>query len=267
LPEKNKIVITNAGLGEDCQLILCDCAVTVGKDGNIRARNKFQPRFVRTDIPNEQYINPLQGGNGTTYETWEELRLRFVTDLKKPARAVTAFDYEEIVHQTPGLCIHKVKAVTDETNNLVKIAVKPYTEESFQLLSNEYVQQITRWIEPRRMITTKVEIIQPRYISINVQASVYVKSYFHNAYKQIEDMLRKELDYINSEHSFGETIRFNEVYEKLEAMDCVEFVYKLGLMPHVRSGVEMKGLDICLGSQCLCCLGRLDLEINSNSGQ
>ena len=267
LPEKWKIIITNAGLGEDCQLILCNCAVTAGKGGNIRDGNKFEPKFMRADFPNEIYLNPLKGENGTTYETWEELRLRFVADLKRPARAVTAYDYEEIVHQTPGLCIHKVKAVTDEINNLVKIAVKPYTEESFPLLSAEYVKQIDRWIEPRRMITTKVEIIQPRYIPINIQASVYVKSYFQNAYKQIEDMLKTELDYINSEHSFGETIRFNEVYEKLEAMDCVEFVYKLALIPNVRSGVEMKELDICLGSQCLCYLGRLDLEINSNIGQ
>lgn len=267
LPEKRKIIITNAGLGEDCQLILCSCAVTAGKDGNIRDGNKFDPKFVRADFPNEIYLNPLQGENGTTYETWEELRFRFVTDLKKPARAVTDYDYEEIVHQTPGLCIHKVKAVTDETNNLVKIAVKPYTEERFPLLSDEYLKQIIRWTEPRRMITTKVEIIQPRYIPINIQASVHVKSYFQNAYKQIEDMLTRELDYINSGHNFGETVRFNEIYEKLEAMDCVEFVYKLALIPNVRSGVEMKELDICLSNQCLCCLGKLDLEINSNVGQ
>lgn len=267
LPEKRKIVITNAGFGDDCQLILCNCAVTAGKDGNIRDGNKFQHKFVRTDFPDEQYINPLQGENGTTYETWEELRLRFVTDLKKPVRAVTAYDYEEIVHQTPGLCIHKVKAVTDEANNLVKIAVKPYTEERFPRLSDEYVKQITRWIETRRMITTKVEIIQPHYIPINIQASVYVKSYFRNAYKQIEDMLTTELDHINSDRSFGETIRYNEIYEKLETMDCVEFVYKLALIPNVRSWVEMKELDICLGNQCLCYLGRLELEINSNIGQ
>lgn len=267
LPEKHKIIITNAGFGDDCQLILCNCAVTAGKDGNIRDGNKFEPKFVRTDFPDELYINPLKGKNGTTYETWEELRLGFVTDLKKPARAVTANDYEEIVHQTPGLCIHKVKAVTDETNNLVEIAVKPYTEERFPLLSNEYMKQIAKWIEPRRMITTKVEIIQPRYIPINIQASVYVKSYFQNAYKQIEDMLTTEIDYVNSDRSFGEIIKYNEIYEKLEAMDCVEFVYKLALIPHVRSGVEMKELDICLGSQCLCYLGRLDLEINSNVGQ
>lgn len=267
LPEKRKIIITNAGLGEDCQLILCNCAVTAGKEGNIRDRNKFEPKFTRAYFTGEFYINPLQGENGTTYETCEELRLRFVMDLKKPARAVTANDYEEIVHQTPGLCIHKVKAVTDEINNLVKIAVKPYTEESFPMLSDEYVKQITRWIEPRRMITTKVEIIQPRYIPINIQASVYVKSYFQNAYKQIEDMLTTELDYINSDHSFGEIIKFNEIYEKLEAMDCVEFVYKLSLIPNIRSGVEMKELDIHLGSQCLCYLGRLDLEINSNVGR
>lgn len=263
LPEPGQILITNPGLGHDCRLFLCDCAVTAGRGGNIREENRFLP--VRNSAQAE-FINPSAGVGGESYETVEQLRLRFVSDMKSSTSAVLASDYESIVKRTPGLCIHKVKAVFDQTNNIVRIAVKPYTQGKLPRLSALYIKYIQRYLEPRRMITTGIEILQPKYIPINVQATINVKSYFENARQEIEELLNEELDYVSSQRGFGETVRFNDIYRKIEELPCVVSVNNLSLIPQVRGDFDMLGMDIQLASHCLCYPGRIALELNAQVG-
>jgi len=265
LSEAGQICVTNPGLGEDCRVYLCDCAVSAGSGGNIREENQFHILTADGELSQTICVNPAAGKGGTTYETVEQLRLRFVAEMKEATSAVLASDYEAIVKKAPGLCIHKVKAMVDEGNNIVKITIKPYNEDKLPHLSPLYLEQIRSWLEPRRMITTRVELLQPKYIPINVQATIYVKSYFENARQDIEKLLTSELDYVSSEHDFGEMVRFNEIFRALENLPCVDSVFDLALNPQTRSDAGLVGTDIQLGSHCLCYPGRFSLEINSQA--
>ncbi len=259
--------IIHNGLGSAARLFVCDCAVTAGDAGNVRPGANLSsapdPYF-----PNEPkgpyYFAPGAGKGGRSQESIEQMRQRFIRTLRSRSSAVTEHDYEEAVRTTPGLCIHKVRAVADERNNLVKVTVKCYTEQDRRTLPACYVERIKRRLDEYRMIATRVELCQPQYVPINVAAVIHVRNYYKNARQEIERLLRDELDYVSTDHGFGETIRFTELYNKLERMDCVDRIYSLTLHPAPGSDAVMAGADICLGKSSLCRLGWLTLELNTS---
>ena len=107
-----RLRIVHPGLGTEYRLYLCDCAVTRGAAGNIREGGALEHRPRDPWAPKGPvFQNPAPGRGGVTFESAEDLRLRFLADVRTPATAVLASDYEDLVRRTPGLCIHKVKAV------------------------------------------------------------------------------------------------------------------------------------------------------------
>ena len=265
LPGVGQLCIEQPG-EHGCKLFLSDCAVTEGSRGNIREQNRFVPLYGLGLPPEISFFNPSAGRGGSTYETTEEIRLRFAESLRHPTTAVTAQDYEELVKRTPGLCIHKVKAMIDEGRNTVSVVIKPYSEDPFPMLSSVYIHQIRKWLEPRRMISVKVELVQPKYIPIDIKATIYVKSYYGNARKEIEEYLNKELSVFSPKREFGETIYYHDLFHKLEQLPCVESVYELFLISQISGDIIYAGHDIKLGNHCLCCPGKLSLELNSRVG-
>ena len=189
--------------------------------------------------------------------------MRFSSDMQKTSVAVRAEDYEMLVRQTPGLCIHKVKAVAFGSKNLVKIAVKPYTEEEFPRLSNAYMQQIQSFLEPRRMLTTRFEICQPRYVSVGVRATLSIRGMASHAREEAERLVRDALDYIHGEQGFGECVRFNDLYQKLSALAFVDAVDALSIYPE-SADAALVGGDIHLDDDSLCCPGAIELTLREH---
>ena len=165
--------------------------------------------------------------------------------------------------QTPGLCIHKVKAVAFGTQNLVKIAVKPYTEEELPKLSKEYLSRIGAFLEPRRMLTTRFEICQPRYVPIGVRATLNIRGMASYAKEEAERLLRETIDHVNGPHDFGEWVRFNDIYQRLNALPFVETIDDLKLFPESRDA-SMVGNDIQLDDNSLCYPGTVSLVIREH---
>lgn len=253
--------ISHPGYGTGYRLYLTDCRVTVGKAGNIRPCGTLEHRggFDGNTVERTFY-SPAPGRGGVSYESAEDLRLRFVADTRRPATAVLPSDYELLAQRTPGLCIHKVKASANPEENLVYLAIKPYSEEPLPQLSSRYLQEIRAWLEPRRMLTTRIELVQPRYVPIDVRVVVYVKSYFDQAAGEIEALLRKSLDFVNGPQPFGSWVRFTQIYQSLLDLPCVEAVDDLRLLPAAHSGVIQEGPDLKLDDRSLCYPGQVLVE-------
>ena len=266
-PAHGALHILHNGLSGAVQLLLCDAASTAGGTGNLRAGARLHAApdpYLPDEPPSAYYTAPGHGAGGRSSETAEQLRRRMVTALRRRSSAVSEADYEQAVRTTPGLCIHKVRAVAKEQQNLVRITIKCYTENNRPELPACYLEQIMQRLEEYRMIATRIELCQPQYVPINVTAVVHVRRYYENARAEIEEMLRRELDYITSDHTFGETIHFTELYRKLETQPCVDGVYLLTMHPAPGSDATMQGADIVLGESSLCHLGQLMLEINTS---
>ena len=253
--------IVHPGYGTGYRLLLSDCRVTGGADGNIRPGGELEHRggFDGNTVE-RSFHSPAPGRGGVSYESAEALRLRFVADTRRPSTAVLPSDYEALAARTPGLCIHKVKAVSFPRENLVHLTVKPYSEDPLPALSPRYLQEIRAWLEPRRMLTTRIELIQPRYVPVDVRAVVYVKSYFDQAAEEIEALLHRALDFVNGPQPFGSWVRFTQIYQALLDLPCVEAVDDLRLLPAAHSGVTQEGPDLKLDDHSLCYPGQILVE-------
>lgn len=258
-----QLVIDEPGPGGS-SLLLAHCAVTQGSRGNLRAGAVLEQRggYDGTEVE-ASFDCPAPGRGGTSYESEREVRMRFSAGMRRTVVAVRREDYENLVRQVPGLCIHKVRAVTFASKNLVKIAVKPYTEEELPRLSENYLEQIRAYLEPRRMLTTRFEICQPRYVPIGVRATLSIRGMEAYAREQIEGLIRTALDYVHGPQNFGAWVRFNELYQQLSQLPFVEAVDMLNLYPEQREA-ELVGSDIRLEEDSLCYPGTIQVTLREH---
>jgi hypothetical protein len=254
---EGKIVIQDAGGFIGADLYVGTLSVTRGSEGNVRSGNWFQGLGLS---PLVRFYNPAEGTGGAFRETLEEVKKRFLQDLKRPYTAVTAADYEKLVMETPELCIHKVKAWMSQNQNMVRIAVMPGTDEEFPELPPAYRKAIEKQLEDKRLLTTKIQIVPPVYTPIDVHGTIYVKRQYENGKKMIEEAIRRTIDYIHSERNFGEVLKFDQVFHEIESLDCVEFIYELSLLVRNPSQARLVEADVYPAQNCLCYSGDIVLE-------
>jgi len=243
-----------------CRLYLGGCAVSRGPEGNIRAGSQFQPIGYDSDVI---FRNPAAGTGGCFPETVKEVRRRLIDDLRKHYTAVEAKDYEELVHTTPELCIHKVKAVRDDVRNSIQVVVKPMSDQPFPKLSSIYEKAIQERLEQARLLTVNIDLQQPVYVPVHVRGTIYVKPHYEESREQIEAVIRRELDYIATERNFGDRFHFDELFHQIESLECVKYIYELSVTPQSLLNASQKGLDIQPRDNCLLYPGEIKLELNT----
>ena len=260
LENEGKIIIEDAGVFIGASLYMGSCSITRGQEGNIREGNRFRTGKNLQDI---EFVNVGSGTGGCFRESIADVRKRFLADMNKPYTAVTAADYESIVKSAPGLCIHKVRAVLREERNEVQIAVKPGTDERFPKLSDTYRKSLEQLLEKKRLLTTRVEIVPPVYLPINVKGVIYVKRHYEREQGLIEQTIREQLDYLESDRNFGDVLKFDEVFRAVENLECVEYIYDLTLHPQYPGAAKIRDNDIYPNADCLCYAGDIQLEIRN----
>ena len=258
LEGEGKIIIEDPGDFIDADLFMGSVAITGGPRGNIAPGNLLS---VEDENVADGFYNPAIGTGGSFRESLEQVRERFIADMRTPYRAVTSEDYEYIVKSTPGLCIKKAKAVMDESKNMVRVAVLPDSDERFPKLSKIYSDKITERLKERRLITSQFEVIRPSFAAVGVKCTVYVKRHYTDCKRQIEDRLKAKLDYINSDKNFGDRLMFEDVFHAIEDLPCVEYVYDLSLHSENNKLAQMKEYDIYPRFDCLCYPGEINLEL------
>ena len=256
---EGNIVIRDAGDYINSRLYLCTCAVSRGVDGNVRANNAFEPLGVDHQI---SFVNPGPGKGGCFKETLDETKLRFEKDIHTSYTAVTAEDYQSIVMKTPDLCIQKVRAIMDRKRNMVNIVVRPNLDQEFCVLTPEYKSAIMKNLNKKRLLTTKVSLVSPVYVPINVLGTIYVKKHYENCEEKIRTVIYQFLDYIHSEHNFGEPVKFDELFHAIESLEYVAYVHDLSIRPQFANTAHMAGMDIAPVYNGLCFPGELSIQVN-----
>ena len=257
LENDGKIVIEDAGDFIGAELYIGSLAVTEGPKGNIRAGN-----YLLAPGLNDEpiFYNPGQGTGGAFRESIEDVRKRFREDVYTPYTCITAGDYEKAAASAPGLCIRKIKAVMDELDNLVHIAVLPGTDEEFPHLSKQYIDTISHTLSERRLITTRFQICPPVYVGVSVKLTVYVKRQFSNSREQIEERVRELINYIDGNKNFGDPLTFEEVFAGVESLDCVDYVFDLFMQPENLKHAMLRDGNIYPAQDCLLYPGQIMLD-------
>lgn len=256
------IRIIHPGVGTEYHLYVCDCAVTHGGNGNIRDGSTLIHREGLPGMESELHVKCIgQATGGQSWESPEDMRLRFVNDLRQVHTAVLPSDYEALALATPGLAIHKVNAWADSEKNLVWVVVKPRGNgKPYPKLSQNYMNEISGYLNRFRMITTRVELVQPRYVPIHVSARFRLKKHYQSVEQEVRDLLTKLLDHVEGEDDFGGWIRFDELHRRISRLPGIVGVDSLHLTAGDTFGAKQVGTDILLAEDSLACPGNLHLD-------
>lgn len=202
----------------DGEIWIISAAFTYAEKGNLK-NGKISYSPISENMWKNGFYLDLTGG--ASAETPLECRNRKKNDNNLPSRAVTGDDYEKLVLAAPGLMIRSCHVSSgDPEQNTVHIAVEPYTENKKAEFNPVYLKVLKQFLEPHRLIGTKIEIDFPQYADIHLYASLYVYSRSNDCENSIRRKLEKlfQTDY----HVFGKPVLYSEVYAAIDLMPEVK---------------------------------------------
>ena len=256
------------GLAPDGTVRIIRYVQSLGRRGNVRC-GQIQT-IEASDIPaiasNRQDVS-----NGENKESLSTCFSRFRRENYRIERAVTTEDYQTLVMQTPGLRIQRVKAVPMEFSkhtdtafqeNCVSIVVQPYSLHKQGKLSESYINNIMTWLNARRMIGTKVQLLSPDYIGVILFADIVVKPHYPAAKEMIQTAVNRYFE--ESVADFGATLEESELYGLIDALACVTEVRNLAVHAQGRGLRRTMNGTIRLPVNGLIYLKQADYVITTN---
>lgn len=219
------------GMAPEGDILVVGSAVCAGQAGNVKEGtiNAFAGGRVAADV-----VNDTVAAGGAEPESIEQAFLRLRRELRRVERAVTYADYEHLVRATPGLMINNCRAIpvsrmlkrdgsTDE--NAVSVVVQPFALEGVRQLNGAYRENIRRQLGNRRLIGTRVNILSPEYIGVELFAEITAKPYYRDAPERIR---RAVEDYFGGAvWEFGRPVQYSSIYGIIDTLDCVVRVESL----------------------------------------
>lgn len=214
-------------------------------------------------IPDDNYASFLSLLKGKTWnlpnlpnsERKTSLQLEIqntLLELRKNYRAVTATDYEKLVledwNQSPesiDLKILRVKCLAQrdlsqsdaETFAKGHISLVAIADEKNQnnLTKNRY-EKLLNFLEDRKLLTTRLHIVEPKYVSVAIEAALVVvdgaaaEDVKTRAKEEVEMFfhpLKSGKNWQGKGWRFGRGVYLSELYKLLDDLEGVDYVEKL----------------------------------------
>ncbi|MBQ7840690.1 MAG: baseplate J/gp47 family protein [Lachnospiraceae bacterium] len=237
-------------------------------EGNVRPgeiRRIYDEKYADITASNEE---AAFGGRFT--ETLEEMQKRLEESIRAQKRLVAPCDYEQMAAKIPGLLIRKAKVMDAQeyckNHGLtwqpydVWLVVCPQNQNRQTVLSKEYEEAILKWLEPYRMLNTRIRAVGPSYTAVSVSGRIVIRGRKEEAKQQVEALLYEMLESLEKECCFGAVISHGDIFMRLESLPCVERVEELHLAPGGSMGHRNDRGDILLNSDCLPYAGEMNFE-------
>lgn len=226
---------------------------TLGSQGNIG-------RELVTEIVSPVYhngnrldltvTNPIASTGGSDRETLEHAKLQAPTELRSLWKAVTKDDYRALAEGFPGVAKAQVLDANDCANiryYQVNMAVAP---DGGGLPSPVLKCELADFIESRKVITVEVNLFDPSYQPVAIDAEVYVYPNEDTdiVRMRIESALRDIFSF--EKMTFGQPVYFSDVVSLLDGVRGVS---------HVRMNSPQSDIDIRPGQ--IATLGEVRLDM------
>ncbi len=217
-----------------------------GVDGNV-ARNTLN--VLKSSIPYVAHVtNRAAAIGGRDAQSLEDAKLRAPQMLRTRTRAVTADDYEYLASQVPGVARARCLAPgaqpgdrSDPRPGQVFVITLPQADISQGripperlVLSAELRSAVLAYLDARRLLGTALEVRQPDYVWISVQARLHVPEHsdpmlITEVQQRAEDALYTFLNpYVGGPRGdgwpFGRALNRSEIYGLLQGIQDVEYV-------------------------------------------
>jgi predicted phage baseplate assembly protein len=190
-------------------------------------------------------LQPFAAHGGSERESIEHAQARAFENASAIDKAVTLEDFERIALATPGVPIARASAVANLDPLLpcypavgaITVVAIPCCPRPAPLPSRALLDAIARYIEPRRLVTSEIHVVPPRYRRVSVQATLHLAC--GGDARKVEQAARARIDsYFDaltggpdgSGWPFGRAVYRTEVMALLVAIDGVERVTAFGFV-------------------------------------
>ena len=240
-----------------------------GVAGNVNAEsiNKWCENEINTNLvsnwnqvhPNIVLIQPFPAIGGAVAETINQAKARAFNKLNEVTRAVTLADFEIMALGTPGIPIARAHALAAYHPDMpaftvpdnVSVVVLPPCPGNKPLPSAALLEEVRRYLEPRRLIATQIHVIAPHYTTITVEAHLGAQQGVDS--KHLEKIAQQALDkFFHPLHGgpdgtgwpIGRAVYRSEVFALLQEIDGVAYVENLSLEKDDLS-CDCNNIEIC----------------------
>ena len=211
-----------------------------GARGNVTASAICALR--RTIAHIEAVNNPYPAGGGSDQESVEEAKVRGPHLIKSRNRAVTAEDYEWLTLQASnGIARAKCLPTLGREGEVSVVVVPKYDDRNLDLTmklipSTELLRRVKHFLEERRLVTTIVSVVPPRYVEVSLQVEIIRKTTgsFDKLKEAVEKRLRTFLHPLIGGRNgdgwpFGRNVLKLDLYHVIEDVEGVDVVHRIRL--------------------------------------
>jgi predicted phage baseplate assembly protein len=266
-------------------LLFASYSVTQVESGNVAsgAIEKLDDTLHNRTIPNwtelktaiASITNPQAANGGATAETVPHATGRAVEMMEKPVRAVTAEDYERLARETPGVRLARVTAKANlhpalpcsRVPGVVTVIVLPELPRGKPSPSVGLKRAVRSFLERRRVVGTRVEVVGPTYTTLAIRARVApapgmgpaaLRSRIVETLGLYFDPLRGGAD--GKGWPFGRDVYRAEILAVIDAVPGVDHVLSLELLG---GSCEPECGSVCVGPIGLVASGSHEIDVVS----
>jgi predicted phage baseplate assembly protein len=124
--------------------------------------------------------NVVAATGGAAAETLEHAEGRALDEVGRVTRAVTVPDIEELARSTPGTAVARATAIPGlfpafpcvDAAGIVTVVVVPWLPVGRPMPSGGLLGAVRAFLERRRLIGTRIEVIGPSYLEVTARATV-----------------------------------------------------------------------------------------------
>lgn len=164
-----------------------------------------------------------------------------VLELRKTDRAVTPADFEFLAltvpsavrparaHCVPGLDLSRTDPALRllDSPGHVSVVIVPFHAADLA----KAIQDVADYLEPRRLLTTRVHVVGPRYVPLTVHVTIHLlpDARKTDVKPRVLDALTARFDALTGGRDgtgwpFGRTVYVSEIYELLDGITGVDYV-------------------------------------------
>lgn len=211
-----------------------------GKKGNVAA-TAIKTLTTSIDGIDDNLVANLQAAHsGRDEETLDEAKKRAPRSIKSRYRAVTAEDFEHLAMQ--AATIKRAKALPlfhpdfpkVKVPGVVTVIVVPDGEGPSPTPSEGTLRTVCAYLDQRRLLTTELYVIRPRYQHVEIKAEVIVtdKADLAEVKKGVEQTIKDYFHPLKGGEDglgwpFGGTIFFSRVSQRIFTVNGVQSIRSL----------------------------------------
>ncbi|MEO7009478.1 MAG: putative baseplate assembly protein [Caldimonas sp.] len=253
---KDEVLVLNAATGEigagdgqngaipvanvadpDSNVVALEYRFGGGKLGNVGA-NAIVDLLTPVDgIDGGKTTNLFAAYGGRDEESLDAAQKRARRQLRARDRAVTIDDFEQLATEAGN--VKRAKALPlshpdfpgTQIPGVVSVIVVPDSDAEMPMPSDGLLRTVCAYLDARRLLTTEIFVLAPRYVDVEIDAQVVVTDDADTA--QVKDAVTQALtDYLHPLRGgddgmgwpFGGTIRYSKLVQRafVDGVDSIE---------------------------------------------